>query len=84
MRKWQTLTVASAVPIGQRISEWRRFRGISQVELAQRLQLNPSSVCRWEKGDNDPTSENIEAVAAALDLTMVEFYGSPPVESKAS
>jgi len=52
--------------------------GIRPIELARKLHVDKSAVSRWmseEKGGTRPRVP-IEAVADALDLSVVEFYGA--------
>jgi len=52
------------------------------MELADRLRLNPSSVCKWEKCQSNPTAENLEHIARVLNISLADFFGA--LEAKAS
>ncbi len=67
---------------GQRVKHWRELRNVSQLELAARAKIGNSRLCRIEKGQAEARAAEIERLAAALDLSMPEFYGA--LESKAS
>jgi transcriptional regulator with XRE-family HTH domain len=41
--------------LGQRIVAFRRLRGLTQKELAQRLGVDPSTLAGWEQGEHWPT-----------------------------
>jgi transcriptional regulator with XRE-family HTH domain len=41
--------------LGQRIVAFRRLRGLTQKELAQRLGVDPSTIASWERGDHQPS-----------------------------
>lgn len=49
-------------------------QGVSQVNLAKRMRVTPVSVCRWFKGERQPSIENIERMAEALDLRIVVTF----------
>jgi len=59
------------MPIGARIREVRKARGLKGIELAALVGCNSSAVTRWEKGGGDsegrvPGSEWVAKLAAAL------------------
>jgi transcriptional regulator with XRE-family HTH domain len=65
--------------IGKRIAIHLDRLGITQVELARRLGLQSSSaVTNWIKGTNNPASERLPEIAAALGMDLSAFFG--PVE----
>lgn len=68
---------------GTRVRHWRELKGISQLDLAQRAHINPTRLCRIEKGKTPARADEIERLAVELDLTMPEFYGAIG-EAKAS
>ena len=49
----------------------RRRAGLSQRELAQRMDLPQSSIARWESGARQPTAEHIAEAVRACDLDVV-------------
>ena len=60
---------------GERIVSWRRIRGISIRQLAELAGLYHSALSRMEKGKQHVRAEEAERIAAALGITMAEFYG---------
>ncbi|MBK8609387.1 MAG: helix-turn-helix transcriptional regulator [Chitinophagaceae bacterium] len=40
--------------LGEKILRKRLELGLTQLEVAQKLGLNDQTVCRWEKGENNP------------------------------
>lgn len=40
--------------LGLRIRRWREGRGVSQMALAKRLNVDPGTLARWEKGVREP------------------------------
>ena len=55
---------------------WRELRGIPQTVLADQAEVEVTRLCRIELGKTEPKAEEIERLAAAMDLTMPEFYGA--------
>lgn len=45
----------------------RERAGLAQVALARVLGVDPSTVCRWEAGDREPSGERRDDYLAALD-----------------
>lgn len=60
--------------VGHRIKAARKALGITQGELAERLEVEQSTVSRWERDDPTPTLPALAAIAAALDQDLVYFF----------
>ena len=56
--------------IGPRIAALRRERGLSQSELARRIQVSPSALGMYEQGRREPSADTMVALADALGVTM--------------
>ena len=52
---------------GENVRYWRKKRGLSQEELADRAQLHPTYVSGIETGYRNPTIRVIARIAGALD-----------------
>ena len=55
--------------IGPRIAALRRERGLSQTELARRIQVSPSALGMYEQGRREPSGEILVAMARELDVS---------------
>lgn len=72
--------------IGERISELRKERNISQGQLAESLDVSRQAVSKWENDQASPDTLNLIRLAETLD-TEVEYlatgrkpvYESPPI-----
>ncbi len=53
----------------ERLVERRESLGISQKELASRLNITPTRLNYWEKGKREPDVFYIKAIAKELDVT---------------
>jgi transcriptional regulator with XRE-family HTH domain len=50
-----------------RLLSWRKARGLTQRQLAQTLQIDPSTVAKWERGERKPTGTFLMRVEALLE-----------------
>lgn len=72
--------------IGERISELRKEKNISQTQLAQALDVSRQAVSKWENDQTAPDTIKLIQLADVLD-TEVEYlatgvkpvYQSPPI-----
>ena len=55
--------------IGPRIAALRRERGLSQAELAERIQVSPSALGMYEQGRREPSADTLVALARTLGVT---------------
>ena len=75
-------TPASA--FGRQLRQWRRQRGLSQLELAARAQMTQRHVSFIETGRSRPRVGVVQKISEALDITirernsMLEAAGLPP------
>ena len=61
--------------LGEEIKAWRYQKGMSQKELAKRINVAESTVKAWEKNQNRPTPQHW------LDLTnLMSKLGMSPIE----
>lgn len=61
----------------------RRARGLSQVELAEKVGCSQAMISKIEKGQANPTLDMIEAIAAALDTSPASVFGLPELQQRA-
>jgi transcriptional regulator with XRE-family HTH domain len=59
---------------GQRIAACRRAVGLTQVELARRIGITQSQLCRIEQGRYRVTAERLEVIAAELGIPVGALY----------
>lgn len=60
----------------RRMADRRRQLGLSQEELAHRLESNQRQISRYENGQNDPTVRVLLSIARALDTTPAYLIGA--------
>ena len=61
-----------AKKLGQFIAQVRRERGMTQLDLAGKLQVTDKAVSKWERGLGLPDINTIEPLAEALGVSIVE------------
>ena len=55
--------------IGKRIRRFREIKGVSQKEMAHRLNMDPSNYSRIESGETRLTSERLQQIAEVLEVS---------------
>ena len=58
------------------IKKIREKRGISQKELATKLNVSPSTVSQWENGLRNPSLVNVKRMSNILHCTTDEILSS--------
>jgi transcriptional regulator with XRE-family HTH domain len=53
----------------------RKQLGLSQEELAFRMNTNQRQISRWEQGKNDPTTHTLLQIAKHLETTATWLLG---------
>lgn len=59
--------------MGERLEKLRRGRGLSQLELAERLDTSRQAISKWETGASLPSTENLLALSALYGVTLDEL-----------
>ena len=57
------------MPMGERIREARRKKGLSQEEVARELGISRQAVTKWEGEQSAPSAGNLKKLAALLETT---------------
>ena len=60
--------------IGKNIQKYRKERGLTQKDLAKKLQISNSSVSNWEQGINTPPIDRIIDICNALSISINELF----------
>ena len=58
---------------GQKIASLRKQKGWTQLELAEKLQMNANHVSRWEKDKMSPRRKVLQALATLFDVPLHEL-----------
>ena len=62
------------------IVKLRRKQGLSQAQLAEKLNITQGAVSQWEMGLSKPKSEILPELAKALDCTIDELFEDEATE----
>ena len=57
----------AASGLGERLVRHRRTLGLSQKEAARELDVDPSTLARWERGEREPTGDFLDRVKRFFD-----------------
>ena len=63
----------NAQKIGNVISELREAKGMTQAQLAQRLNVSDKAISKWETGRGYPDISLVEPLADALGVSIIEL-----------
>lgn len=64
-----------SVKFPDRLRAARQLRGLSQSELAEKADLQPSAVSHFETGRRSPSFDNLKALSEALQVTTDFLLG---------
>ena len=64
----------------ERLKELRKAANITQTGLAEKLNLHPQTVSKWERGLSEPDISQLGEIAAALGITMEKLCGQAEAE----
>jgi transcriptional regulator with XRE-family HTH domain len=62
------------IQVGERIRELRTEKGLSQADLARKLEVSPVTVYRWETGTREISLTMLGKVADKQDTELSEFF----------
>ena len=65
---------------GERLKNLRKAAGITQQELADRLNVHPQTVSKWERGLSEPDISQLGDLASALGIILEKLLGGEDPE----
>jgi transcriptional regulator with XRE-family HTH domain len=85
MKLPRTRPIMGKVDVGRKLRDLRRERRLTQSDLASRVGIQQSDLCRMENGHYRVTLENLVKLLSELRVSMSEFFheGSPSPVSEA-
>lgn len=60
---------------GRRIRAFRKLKRIQQTELAKRIGISVTILGRIERGEKQPTEEQLQSIADVFDIDIEELKG---------
>ena len=67
--------------VGVQIQSIRKYRNVSQEELAARVGIDAKSLSRIERGMHYPSLDTLEKIQVELDVEMKDFLDFTGIES---
>lgn len=62
-----------------RIGELRERAGLTKTQLADRLGVDLSTVCKWETGENRPMADGLLQLSDLFGCTIDELFAREPL-----
>lgn len=72
----------SSKMIGNKISEARKAKNLSQAELGDKIAISPQAVGKWERGESLPDILTLKRLADIFDVDLNYFISEEYSESK--
>jgi transcriptional regulator with XRE-family HTH domain len=74
--RFELMAHEHAERVGARIRERRDALGLSRDEVARRMpgKTSGNQIYRWEKGEHEPRSDTMDALAKALELDGTAYF----------
>lgn len=69
--------------MGQRLRELRLARGLTQEQLARKIDVGLDAVRKWERGRRTPMLDMAAKLADALECTIDELAGRGQAQAEA-
>lgn len=60
--------------IGKFIAECRKAKGLTQFQLAEKLDVSDHAVSKWETGNSIPDNELALALCKVLDINVSDLF----------
>lgn len=68
--------------LGQRIKELRKARKMTQAQLSEAIGMETTNFCKLENGCQLPKEENIEKIAAVLEVSVCDLFDFEHLKSR--
>ena len=72
--------MTNAEILGNKLLEFRKKFGLSQEELAEKLDVSRQAVSKWERGESLPDTENLIVISKLYGVSLDELVGNIPEE----
>ncbi len=66
--------------IGNKLYELRKKAGLSQEELAEKLDVSRQAVSKWECGESLPDTDNLITISKLYGVSLDELVGNEPMQ----
>lgn len=69
--------------LSEKIYRFRRERGLSQEQLAEKIGVSRQAISKWESGASTPELEKLLALSACFGVTLDALVNDEPTASEA-
>lgn len=76
------ISLRSKKMIGEKLSKLRKENGISQEQLAEKLNISRQAISKWENNETLPDTENLIAIAKLFNVSIDDLVGNNPSNSE--
>lgn len=59
----------------ERLKELRKINNLSQLELGKLLNMSKMAISHWEKGNSEPSIEQLKSMATIFDVSVDYLIG---------
>lgn len=59
----------------ERLRELRKINNLSQLELGKLLNMSKMAISHWEKGNSEPSIEQLKTMAMIFDVSVDYLIG---------
>ena len=66
--------------LSQYILKYREQLGLSQEQLAEKLNISPQAIALWETGQEQPTIDTLKILANTFGVSIDQLYGNTQIE----
>ena len=66
--------------LSQNILKYREQLGLSQEQLAEKLNISPQAIALWETGQEQPTIDTLKILANTFGVSIDQLYGNTQIE----
>ncbi len=68
--------------VGQRLTTLRQSKGLTQKQLADKIEVSQQDIAYWERQATVPRGDVLPKLAMVLEVSIDEFLGLRPLKTK--
>lgn len=76
--------VLTSKEIGEKLRGFRKRRGVTQEQLAEKIEVTFQQIQQYENGTSRLNTDRLQAIAIALSVPIAAFFEEKEVESTLS
>lgn len=76
--------IMTSKEIGEKLREFRKRRGFTQEQLAEKIDVTFQQIQQYESGTSRLNTDKLQAIAIALSVPVAAFFEENPIESTLS